>query len=92
MFSSLSKIQQNISKTLETILISKLFDATWNNFQENDSLWMSTTWHEAKVCHFCGVMIYKFDDVISLNELKYKMRFNFKKYSRFLLVELWIGS
>ena len=54
-FSSFSRIQEKFSKKLKTIVISKLFDVTWNNFEENHSLWMPTISYQAKVCHSSGL-------------------------------------
>ena len=40
-----------ILKKLKTIVISKLFEETSNNFPEKHSLWTSTIWYQAKVFH-----------------------------------------
>ena len=51
-FSSFSRTQEKISIKFKTVTVSKLFDQTWNNFQENNSLWMCTIGYQTKVCHF----------------------------------------
>ena len=42
-------------KKLKTIVISKPVDERSNNFQENHSLWMPTTWHQGKLFHSSGL-------------------------------------
>ena len=54
-FCFFSRIQAKFSKISRTIVISKLLDTTWNAFQENHSLWMSTIWHQAKLFRSSGL-------------------------------------